>query len=180
MTDLRPKPKLKWADEIENKSNWQGHHVPQRYIGKKYRKHYLASGFRPKFNSTPFLRTRSGRKPIFFTFPRRQIYTPPYVLPNRSRTPDAGRRALTQPRWSALRKLLSKRRLVTRKETPSVSGEYCRWEFNFHGPPALAAIVRQYFITARAFLLINHSSPVPFNYVPDPANVWLHFHRTSN
>lgn len=45
---------------------------------KKYHKHSLASGFWPKFNSTPFLRTRSSRKPIFFTFPRRQIYTPPY------------------------------------------------------------------------------------------------------
>lgn len=48
------------------------------------------------------------------------------------------------------------------------------------GGPPLPLLSAQYFITARAFLLINHSSPAPFNYVPDPANVWLHFHRTSN
>lgn len=129
-----------------------------RYTGNKYHKHNLNSRLRPKFNFTPFLNTRSSRKPIFFTFPRRQIYTPLYVLPNRKVAfPSVGccglrhRVATTE---SLLRKLLrNSRSEVIHKESASVCPVYVhrRREFNFHRAPALATIVHPVFHYGSSF-----------------------------
>lgn len=154
------------------------------YIGKKYHKHNLASEFRPKFNSTPFLLARSTWKPIFFTFPRRQIYTPPYIAGNGWRWRRLSGGGSGGAGDAAGRAYIIKQPVVggdpQRNGKCMSSGFTVAENLISTARPPSSPLSAQYFITARAFLLINHSSPPPFNYVPDPANVWLHFHRTSN